>query len=81
MFHMDRRSRNTLIIIINCQYLNSRRADLPTHPYLIVFIPKSAGSMDVCAYFSKYEKKFPESMEIATWTNASLLPGKSIVER
>ena len=29
--------------------------DLPNHPFLTVFVWKSAGSTDVHAYFSKYD--------------------------
>ena len=34
--------------------------DLPTHPYLTVFVQKSAGRMEVCTYFSQ---EFLESTE------------------
>ena len=32
-------------------------ADLPTRPYLAVLVLKSAGSMDVSTYFSKYGQR------------------------
>ena len=39
--------------------------DVPTRPYLTIFVQKSASSTDVRAYFAKYGQ-FPESMEFAT---------------
>ena len=59
-------------------HLQVRVADLPTFLYLLVLVRKLAGSTSV---FLKIQTEFPESMEIVTWTNASLLPVKPIVER
>ena len=45
----------------NSQYLriggDDGVADLPTRPYLTVFVQKSADSMDVRTYLSKYRQK------------------------
>ena len=55
-------------------------ADLPTCPYLTIFVWKSAGSMDICTYFSKYRQSFQKVQKLLCKMSVSSLPGKLIVE-
>ena len=48
---------NEEIVRSVCCELVSCVADLPTCPYLTVLVQKSAGSTDVCMYFSKYGQR------------------------
>ena len=47
----------SLLLVAGCLKSKQMVADLPTWPYLAVFVWKLAGSMDVRAYFSKYRQR------------------------
>ena len=55
------------------------RADLPTRPYLPVLVRKSAGSMEVRLYFSKYGNRVSRKYGNRDVNDASLLPAKPIL--